>query len=305
MPYQMLELEPPMPRIAISLGASFLGYATHAGFLAALHERGVRPVAVAGSSAGAIAAGLFASGLPQEQIKAEVLRHALRFSFVQRTRWLWHQLSRLGFSRQPSVFNSEGAVKHLESIVGDRRIEDLHTPRLTIAMTDLTRHQPHFAQAGPLARAMAASCCVPVMFSPIEFEGRLFHDGGVVHELPMDFWFEDEGVDWIIAHRIDHPPAPRARLFPSNIVALSGAAHDSTCLQLLHYREQLAAKAGKKLLVVNTIHPRPPMLFGQGLSAFYDQGYRAAQEWHDKTLRPLLDAESATSMIRAPSHHAS
>lgn len=294
-----------MPRIAITLGASFLGYATHAGFLAGLHERGVRPVAVAGSSAGAIAAGLFAAGLSQERIKAEVLRHALRLSFVRRTRWLWHQLSRLGFSRQPSVFHSEGAVQHLESIVGNRRIEDLHSPRLTIAMTDLTHHQAHFAQRGPLARAMAVSCCVPVMFSPIEFEGRLYHDGGVVHELPMDFWFEDDDVDWIIAHRIDHPPAPRARLFPSNVIALSGSAHDAACLQLLHYREQLAAKAGKKLLVVNTIHPRPPMLFGQGLGAFYEQGYRAAQEWHDKTLRPLLDAEAATSMIRASSRHAS
>lgn len=278
-----------MPRIAISLGASFLGYATHAGFLAGLHERGVKPVAVAGSSAGALAAGLFASGLSQERIKAEVLRYALRFSFVRRTRWLWHQLYRLGFSRQPSLFNSEGAVQHLESIVGDRRIEDLHSPRLTIVMTDLTHHQAHFAHTGPLARAMAVSCCVPVMFSPIEFEGRLYHDGGVVHELPMDFWFEDSEVDWIIAHRIIHPPSPRARGFPANLLDLSGAVHEAACQQLLHYREMLAKKAGKRLLIVDTHHPRPSLVFGRGLSACYDQGYQTAQEWHDKTLRPLLD----------------
>jgi NTE family protein len=279
-----------MPRIAITLGASFLGYATHAGFLAGLHERGVRPVAVAGSSAGAVAAGLYASGMAQDQIKKEVLRHALRWSFVRRTVWFWHQLFSLTFSRQPSVFNSIGAVQHFETLLGKRRIEDLHSPKLTIVVTDLTHHRAHFAQSGPLARAMATSCCVPVMFSPIEFEGRLCHDGGVAHELPMDFWFEDEDVDLIIAHRIVHPPTQRARIFPGNLIELSGATHETACGQLMHYRQALANRAGKKLIIAETEHPRPPMMFGRGLGECYDLGFRSAQDLHDKTLCPLLDA---------------
>ena len=60
------------PRIAIALGASFMGYATHAGFLARLHSLGVRPVAISGSSAGAITAGFYAAGLEQEAIKKVV-----------------------------------------------------------------------------------------------------------------------------------------------------------------------------------------------------------------------------------------
>jgi NTE family protein len=279
-----------MPRIAITLGASFLGYATHAGFLAGLHERGVKPVAVAGSSAGAIAAGLYASGMSQAQIKVEVLRHALRLSFVRRTVWLWHQLFSLGSSRHPSFFNSAGAVQHFESLLGHRVIENLQSPRLSIVLTDLTNHRAHFAQSGPLARAMAASCCVPVMFSPIEFEGLLCHDGGVAHELPMDFWFQDKDIDIIIAHRIVHPQAPRAWFFPVNLIEMSGAAHETTCQQLLHYRQILAENAGKKLIIVETIHARPPMMFGRKLPDCYDLGFRSAQELHDKTLRPLLDA---------------
>ena len=38
------------PRLAITLGASFLSYATHAGFLARLHELRIRPTSVDGSS---------------------------------------------------------------------------------------------------------------------------------------------------------------------------------------------------------------------------------------------------------------
>lgn len=277
-------------RIAISLGASFLGYATHAGFLAGLHERGVRPVAVAGSSAGAIAAGLYASGLSQEQIRKEVLRFDLRWSFVQRTVWLWHQLFSIGFSRYPSVFNSSGAVTHLESVVGTRRIEDLHSPRLTIAMTELDRHQPHFAQSGPLARAMAASCCVPVMFSPIKFEGRLCQDGGVAHEIPLDFWFEDEGVDLIIAHRIAHPDGGRSRFFPVNIIQLSGASHETCCQELMRYRQQLAASHGKKLIIADTVQKRPALIKERDLSSHYELGMKQAEAFFDQTLRPLLDA---------------
>lgn len=277
-------------RIAISLGASFLGYATHAGFLAGLHERGIRPVAVAGSSAGAIAAGLYASGLSQERIKEEVLRKRLRWSFVRRTHWLWHQLFSFGFSRHPSVFNSKNAVRHLESVLGPRRIEDLQSPRLTIALSDLDTHAPHFAQSGPLARAMVASCCVPIMFSPIEFEGRLHHDGGVAHEVPMDFWFEDEGVDVIIAHRIENPPAPRARFFPVNLIELSGASHHTCANQLFHYRRKLAAMHGKRLLLAETRHARPPLLVNQDLSSHYELGMKQAQAFYEQTLRPLLDA---------------
>lgn len=279
-----------MPRIAISLGASFLGYATHAGFMAGLHDRGVRPVAMAGASAGALAAGLYASGLPQEQIKAAVLGHALRLSFAWHTVPLLHAIASFAFSRQPSFFRSTGAPRQIETLVGSRRIEDLQSPRLNVVVTDLTNHRSHFAKTGPLAVAMAASCCVPVMFSPIEFEGMMCHDGGIVHELPIDCFFDDDEVDVIIAHRIIPPPAHRSRIFPMNIIEMSGAAHETVSHQLLHYRQLLAEKAGKKIIFADTYHARPPLLFGRKLPECYELGYRSAQELHDKTLRPLLDA---------------
>lgn len=277
-------------RIAISLGASFLGYATHAGFLAGLHEQGIRPVAVAGSSAGAIAAGFYAAGLSQEQIRREVLRFDLRWSFVKSTLFTLHPLLSLGFSRHPSVFNSNGAVTYFESVLGQRRIEDLASPQLVVALTELDTHRAHFARSGPLARAMAASCCVPVMFSPIEFEGKLCHDGGVAHEMPMDFWFEDSEVDLIIAHRITHPASARSRFFPANIIQISGASHETCCRDLIQYRQQLAASHGRRLIIADTVQERPPLLLKRDLSGCYDLGMRQAQTFYEQTLRPLLDA---------------
>jgi predicted acylesterase/phospholipase RssA len=62
------------PRLAIVFGSSFLGFATHFGFLRELLVGGRRPVAVAGSSAGAIVAGLYAAGLSIEQMEAAFTR---------------------------------------------------------------------------------------------------------------------------------------------------------------------------------------------------------------------------------------
>ncbi len=277
-----------MPRIAISLGASFLAYATHAGFMARLHALGVRPTKVAGASAGAVAAGLYAAGLPQDRIKDEVLRLWLRLSFVHGTTWFLHQIRSFWWSRHPSFFNPRAAVDHLQSIVGNVRIEDLKNPQLTVALTNLDTHSPLLAQAGPLARAMVTSCCVPALFAPMEFEGMLCVDGGVANEVPVDQWLEDDEVDIIIAHRVSAPHSPRGRSFPGNIVGLSGDAHETNARQMMQYRKTLAEKAGKRFLLVDTVHRRPPMIMGRDLSGYYAIGETTAQTLYDTRLRALL-----------------
>ena len=145
------------PRIAISLGASFMGYATHAGFMARLHALGVRPVAVSGSSAGAITAGLYAAGLEQETIRQAVLSPRLYLSFARRTRWLWHQIVSSFMHRHPGVFDPRGAVTYFESLVGTRSIESLSNPQLLIAhatkrSSSARDHSPPPWQPAPACR---------------------------------------------------------------------------------------------------------------------------------------------------------
>ena len=165
-------------RIAITLGASFLGYAAHAGFMARLHELGVRPVRVGGSSAGAITAGLYAAGLPAEKIREIVLSWNFRKSFVSRTPWLMHYVRNTFFESCPAVFKPDAAVDYLESILGDRQIEALRDPTFMAAVSDLETKRAHFLQTGSLARAMVASCCVPTI-SGRQLPSRRTRTGGV------------------------------------------------------------------------------------------------------------------------------
>lgn len=276
------------PRIAISLGASFMGYATHAGFMARLHALGVRPVAIAGSSAGAITAGLYAAGLEQEAIRAAVLSKRLFLSFASRTKWVWHQFIDVFNHAHPGFLDAHGAIAHFESLVGTRTMESLTNPRVMIAMSDLHKEETCFATSGPLATAMAASACVPMLFSPIQFNGRSCTDGGVAHEMPVDPWFTDDEVDHIILHRIVQPRGKPPLFLPGRLIATIAASHETMGRQILADRLRLAALHGKKITLIDTVHPRPSPLFPSRLEKGYALGEATAQRLFDETISTLL-----------------
>ncbi|MFN7562607.1 MAG: patatin-like phospholipase family protein [Prosthecobacter sp.] len=264
-------------RVAISLGASFMGYATHAGFLATLSQAGVKPVALGGSSAGAIAAGLHAAGLSTETIREAVLGTDLPFSFIKGTPWGLQQLRDIFTRCQPGLFDPSGAVSYFQHLVGDRQIEHLNAPRLLIAMTDIASQASVLAQSGPLARAMAASCTVPLIFSPLEWQGRLVSDGGVVHEAPVDPWFTADDIDVIFVHRIHQPEGPRPWLLPLRMIHTLAASHHCVNAQWMTDRTEMARLHGKQLVVLNTISPSPSIFSRASREACYAAGEAAAR----------------------------
>jgi NTE family protein len=265
-------------RVAVSLGASFMGYATHAGFLAALTRHGLRPVALGGSSAGAIAAGMHAAGLGLEEIRAAVLGAALPLSFLKGTPWVWRQLCDILTRRQPGFFDARGAVSHLETLLGRRDIQELRDPRLLIALTDLRSGEAVFAREGPLALAITASCAVPLVFSEMIWQGRAVVDGGVVHEAPVDPWFTDPDVDVILIHRIQHPSRGREPWpLPLRMIRALARAHHATGNQWLADRQRLARLHGKELLVTTTTVSAPSLWSRASRERCYAAGEAAAQ----------------------------
>lgn len=276
------------PRIAISLGASFMGYATHAGFIARLQALGVRPVAVSGSSAGAITAGLYAAGLEPEVIKRAVLSKRLFLSFASKTKWVWHQFVDVFNHWHPGFFNAHGAIAYFESLVGEIDMGKLTDPRLMIALSDLRKEETFFVTRGSLARAMAASACVPMLFSPIQFDNRQCTDGGIAHEMPVDPWFKDDSIDHIILHRITQPPGKRPLLLPGRLLATIAASHETLSRQILADRLELARLHGKAITLATTVHPRPSPLFPSRLKTSYALGEESAQKLYDETLSKLL-----------------
>ncbi len=161
-------------RVALALGAGGArGYA-HLGVVAEIRQRGLEIVAVAGTSMGALVGGLVAAG--QEDAFAQWAM-ALRQRDVLRLldpKW-----------RAGGAFNAEGVVAELESLLGDRLIEDLEVPFTAVA-TDLESHREVWFQRGPLVKAIRASIGIPGVFVPVMWNGRVLVDGGLLNPLPMD-----------------------------------------------------------------------------------------------------------------------
>lgn len=150
-------------------GGGARGFA-HVGVLRAFEERGIKPDILAGTSAGSIVAALYADGYTPQ--------HILKLFGELNVR----ELVEVILPRN-SLLKIDKFVHFLESKLQAQRIEDLHIPTL-ITATDFDHGKSVAFDKGNLAQCIAASCSIPIVFSPIEIDGVHYVDGGVLRNLP-------------------------------------------------------------------------------------------------------------------------
>ncbi|MEN9974645.1 MAG: hypothetical protein RLZZ282_651 [Verrucomicrobiota bacterium] len=254
----MFEAHPP-PQIALSFGSSFMGFAAHLGFLREFIKGGRAPVAVAGSSAGAIVAGLYAAGLNLPQIEEALLRRNPRGYFCE-----WGLPLRIlgmvvGWRGVPAIVEGKKLRQLLMELVGDRRIEDCSHAKLHIAVTNFCTHQVELRDHGPLADTILASCAQPGMIGPRRVEGQLLWDGGLGNSVPIEMWIDDPIVTHIVAHSLlhDHQVRARKNCHHYNFAGAMMAGHQLTADELLRWKAELARRTGKIVHSIETITPRP------------------------------------------------
>ncbi|MFW5850281.1 MAG: patatin-like phospholipase family protein [Spirochaetota bacterium] len=170
--------------LGLALGGGAARGLAHLGVLKALDEAGLRADYVCGTSAGSIVAALYAGGYSWEEI-AEVTRALDWGDFIQPV------FPKLGLVR------AERLERRLEDLLGDRRIEDLGIPFRAVTV-DLVSAGQYVIDSGPVARAVRASCSIPGIFEPVELDGRVLVDGGVLNDVPADVCLE-MGADYVIA----------------------------------------------------------------------------------------------------------
>lgn len=171
-------------KIGLALGGGAVLGAAHIGVLKALDELDIHIDYVAGTSIGAFVAGLYAYGKDWE----EILSIAEDLS--------WTDLSGLSFSRMGLLSNKKMG-ELIREHVGDVRLEDAPMPVAMIA-TDIVNMEKVVFTKGSVAKASMASACVPGVFAPVEIDGRLLVDGGLVESVPISP-LKDMGADIIIA----------------------------------------------------------------------------------------------------------
>ena len=256
-PYQ-----PGRPRIALVLSGGGARGSAHVGVLKVLEELRIPVDMVVGTSMGAIVGGLYSSGVSPEEMEvflaetnwrdlldnkpptaspsvpAEGRRPDLSRSFRGRI-----QPRITSTATQPPRQRSE-AVYVLQSMtLPTAGIEDfdlLPIPFRAVA-TDLEKGDTIVIASGDLGSAMRASMSVPGVFSPVEIDGRLLVDGGIVDNLPVDV-ARAMGADIVIAVDVGTPLLGRDALG-----SISGVTSQMMSLQMS--RDVAAQAANADVLI--------------------------------------------------------
>ena len=218
-------------RIGLVLSGGGARGTAHVGVLKVLDALHVKVDAIAGTSMGAIVGGLYASGMSGEQVEKLLRSVDWADAFSDRPpradrSWRRKQEDRdylvnlpLGFrGRQLLIPNGLIQGQKLAQILreatlhvaGIRDFDRLPIPFRAVA-TDLETGAPVILRDGDLTTAMRASMAAPGVISPVERDGRLLVDGGLVENLPIDI-ARDMGVDVLVVVDAGFPLQPRERL---------------------------------------------------------------------------------------------
>jgi NTE family protein len=172
---------------------------SHIGVLRALHERGIEPSIVTGSSSGSLVAASYASN------QLDALDTWVR-SLTKMDVWrlLDASFSGGGMMRGNRLMRAVG--EQLE----DCAIETLPRKFGAVAV-DLHTGKEVSIQSGSILTAVRASSGLPGLFTPIFHEGRWLIDGGVLNPVPVSLC-RALGADYVIAVNLNLPLArSRAR----------------------------------------------------------------------------------------------
>lgn len=212
------------PRIGLALsGGGALGLA-EIGVLQWMEENHIPVDRIAGTSMGAIIGAMYATGMSAPEM----------VEFAERVNWdqalapapAYSQLSyRRKQDRRDFLINAPLGLKHglagpngynpgqgvgllLDRIAfresGISSFDDLVIPFRCVA-TDMQTGEAVILHDGPMAQAVRASMAIPGMFTPVQFEGRLLADGGMVQNIPVET-VRGIDADVVIAIELRLPP---------------------------------------------------------------------------------------------------
>jgi len=303
------------PKVGLVLSGGAARGLAHIGVLKALEEQGVRVDAIAGTSMGAVIGGLYASGYSVEELEKlattldwqQALSDAPPRKDVPFRR---KQDDRDFLVKQKLSFRDDGSLglplgviqgqnlallleSKLAHTADTRDFDKLPIPFRAVA-TDIASGEKVVFRRGHLPQVIRASMSIPAVFAPVEMEGRLLVDGGMVDNIPLDV-AREMGVDLAIVVDIGTPLRDRKQL--NTVVDVLNQS--ITLMTRRNSEEQLANLHRDDILI------QPPLAafgvtdFGR-TAEMIEAGYRATRAL-DARLATLRQAEGDTQLAIARS----
>lgn len=291
---------PPRPRIGIALGGGSARGMAHAGVLQWLEEHHIPVDRIAGNSTGAFMGAAYAVGISAPDLQAllraadwdEILRpdipYALK-SYRRKDDDRDYAIKieaglRRGFRLQSGINPGHHLSLMISRTVlaysGVASFDDLPIPFRCVA-TDLEKGAIVVFDRGPIAPAVRASMSLPGTYDPVRIDGRLFADGGILNNVPVDV-ARSMGADVVIAVRVGPKAEDRVQ------ETIGGVANRAITLMMQTLERPKLRQADVVIL---------PDLAGltaadfKKSDEFAARGYQAAEAMKTDLLRYALDDE--------------
>ena len=301
------------PRIGLVLSGGGARGTAHIGVLKVLDELRVPVDAIAGTSMGAVVGGLYASGLSGVEI--EQLLSTLDWQDAFRDR---PKRSELAFRRKrededflvnlplglrgrkllipTGLFAGQKLTQILRQatlpVAGIDNFDRLATP-LRVVATDLESGAAVVIGSGDLTTALRASMSAPGVFAPVERDGRLLVDGGLVKNLPIDV-ARSMGVDVLIVVDAGLPLRGREQL-----TSLASVSNQSVAIMVRRDADQQRATlSNRDLLLLPELGDSSSFDF-QHVQRVIDAGTAAARASQSALTRYSLDEAAYAGFVAA------
>ena len=154
----------------------------HIGVLRVLDEFGLTPDEYCGTSIGSLFAGLAASGLTPDEMEA--ITYGVKKNDLMAFNY-WELLTK-GW-KAPSIFKTGKLIKFFRSVLKSDFFEELDKP-LFVNTVDIDSGAnivwglPGLRNVA-VSKAIAASCALPPVYSPVKLAGRWYVEGSIVNNL--------------------------------------------------------------------------------------------------------------------------
>ncbi|HBL77973.1 MAG: hypothetical protein A2W90_01295 [Bacteroidetes bacterium GWF2_42_66] len=200
----------------------------HIGVIKALEENNIPIDYVAGTSMGAIVAGLYAAGFSVEEMeklfKSEQFKFWTTGEIQEEYRYFFRKLEETPAWLSMEMKKEDDKLRVLPptNIIPEEQMDfafmelfsstnavcnydfnNLFVPFLCIA-TDVHNNREIVLRSGDMGEAIRASMTFPFYFKPIEIDGNLVFDGGIVNNFPAENMKEVFNPDFMIGHNVSN-----------------------------------------------------------------------------------------------------